>query len=860
MKYLVTLVIWGGICAALAQPTSIAALQRAFEQPPDDARIMMRWWWFGAAVTKPELERELRLMKQGGIGGVEVQPVYPLALDDPASGLRNLPYLSDDFLASLGFAAQKAHELGLRVDVTLGSGWPYGGPHVPITEAAGRLRCDRVPVPANARSIALPDLENGEKLIAAFLAGGDSRNFSAETLQRITDLESARLQLPHERSGSQVVLFFISSRTGQQVKRAAVNAEGFVLDHYDRGAIEHHLRVVGDRLMRAFGPNPPYAVFSDSLEVYGSDWTSDLLTEFRKRRGYDLTPFLPALVGDIGEKTASVRHDWGETLTELAEERYLAPIRAWAKRNGTRFRSQTYGIPPVILSSNALVDFPEGEGSEWRSFSTARWASSASHLYGRPVTSSETWTWLHSPAFRATPLDMKAEADLHFLQGINQLIGHGWPYSPPGAREPGWRFYAAAVFNNHNPWWIVMPEITKYLQRVSWLLRQGKPANDVAVYLPTDDAWSGFMAGKDSVNQSMAALLPPDLIPHILDAGYNFDFIDDRAIEKIGIPFPVLVLPPVKRMPPSTSHKLEEFKSKGGIVVESSRLAELPGWYTPDFATSNPAIGFIHRKMEDADIYFIANTSNQPVRSKVQVRVKGRHAEWWDPFTGRVSPAGDNPIQLDLQPYESRVLVFSDRAGGRVPKITRSMRDVLDLSTGWTVTFPGVAQPIEMATLRSWAADENTKFISGQAIYEKVIQIPASLSKPGVELWLDFGSGTPIEPTASRAPGMRAWLESPVREAAEVSVNGQAAGAVWRPPYEVEVNKLLHAGENKIRIVIGNLAINELAGQALPDYKLLNVRFGERFTPQDMQDLRPLPSGLLGPIRLRTLESGSDPK
>jgi hypothetical protein len=165
-----------------------------------------------------------------------------------------------------------------------------------------------------------------------------------------------------------------------------------------------------------------------------------------------------------------------------------------------------------------------------------------------------------------------------------------------------------------------------------------------------------------------------------------------------------------------------------------------------------------------------------------------------------------------------------------------------------------------MATLRSWAADENTKFISGQAIYEKVIQIPASLSKPGVELWLDFGSGTPIEPTASRAPGMRAWLESPVREAAEVSVNGQAAGAVWRPPYEVEVNKLLHAGENKIRIVIGNLAINELAGQALPDYKLLNVRFGERFTPQDMQDLRPLPSGLLGPIRLRTLESGSDPK
>jgi hypothetical protein len=815
---------------------------------------MMRWWWFGPAVTKPELERELRAMKEGGIGGVEVQPVYPLALDDRASGLRNLPYLSDDFIEALRFAALKAHELGLRVDITLGSGWPYGGPHVAITEAAGRLRSDRVPVPPNARSIALPSLENGEKLIAAFLARGDARSFSADGLQRITNFESGRLQLPRDLSGSHVVLFFISSRTGQQVKRAAINAEGFVLDHYDRAAIEHHLQVVGDQLMGAFGPNPPYAVFSDSLEVYGSDWTSDLLDEFRKRRGYDLTPLLPALVGDIGEKTASVRHDWGETLTELAEERYLTPIREWARRHGTRFRSQTYGIPPLMLSSNVLADLPEGEGAQWRSFSTARWASSASHLYGRPVTSSETWTWLHSPAFRATPLDMKAEADLHFLQGINQLIGHGWPYSPSIAGEPGWRFYAASVFNDHNPWWIVMPEITKYLQRVSFLLRLGEPANDVALYLPTDDAWSGFTAGKDSVNQSLAALLPPDLIPQILNEGYNFDFIDDRAIAQVGIPYPVVVLPPVHRTPPATSQKLEEFKRRGGIVVDSAHIAQLPGLYTPDFATGNPAIGFIHRKMDDADIYFVANTSNQPVRSKAQVRVKGRHGEWWGPFTGRVSPAGDTPFDLDLQPYESRVLVFSERAPDRPPEIPRPMRDALNLSSGWKVTFPGVVEPIDMAALRSWTDDEKTKFFSGQAVYDKVVQIPESLSKPGVNLLLDFGKGTPIEPTASRAPGMRAWLESPVREAAEVWVNDEAAGAVWRPPYEVDVTRLLHAGANTIRIVVGNLAINELAGQALPDYKLLNLRFGERFAPQDMKDLKPLPAGLLGPIHLRIAE------
>jgi hypothetical protein len=815
---------------------------------------MVRWWWFGSAVAKPELERELRAMQQSGIGGVEIQPVYPLALDDPERGLRNLPYLSDDFIEELRFAAEKARELGLRVDITLGSGWPYGGPHVPVSEASGRLRCDRVAIPPDAHSIALPSLENGEKVIAAFLARGDTRRFSADGLRRIADIESGRLQLPRDLSGSHVILFFIASRTGQQVKRAAVNAEGFVLDHYSRAAIEHHLHVAGDRLMQAFGPYPPYAVFSDSLEVYGSDWASDLLEEFRKRRGYDLTPFLPALIGDIGEKTASVRHDWGQTLTELSEERYLMPIREWAQQHGTRFRSQTYGIPPVILSSNALVDLPEGEGAQWRSFSTARWAASASHLYGRPVTSSETWTWLHSPAFRATPLDMKAEADLHFLEGINQIIGHGWPYSPPSAGEPGWRFYAAAVLNDHNPWWMVMPDITKYLQRVSFMLRQGKPANDVAIYLPTDDAWSGFTAGKDSVNQAMSTLLPPSLIPQILEAGYNFDFIDDRAIEQVGVPYPVLVLPTVHRMPPATSRKLEEFKRQGGVVVEAANISQLPRLFTPDFAAANAAVGSIHRRLEDADIYFVANTSNHLVHGNAQVRANGRHGEWWDPFTGSISQAGDSPIELDFQPYESRVLVFADGAAVRAAGPSRRMRDALDLSSGWAVTFPGLANVVEMATLRSWTDDDKTKFFSGQAVYEKMIQVPEPLLKRGVALVLNFGAGIPILPVISGAPGMRAWLESPVREVAEVYVNEQAAGPVWRPPYEVEVTKWLHAGPNRMRIVVGNLAINELAAQVVPDYKLLNLRYGERFVPQDMKDLQPLPSGLLGPIRLRTVE------
>src|SRR5574341_641264 len=116
---------WSYLCASVFICGSLFVhaqgnLYQSFVRPPDDSRIMMRWWWFGPAVTKAGLEREMRVMKAGGIGGFEIQPVYPLSPDD--TNLRNLPYLSPEFLEALRFTSQKARELGLRVDLTLGSG------------------------------------------------------------------------------------------------------------------------------------------------------------------------------------------------------------------------------------------------------------------------------------------------------------------------------------------------------------------------------------------------------------------------------------------------------------------------------------------------------------------------------------------------------------------------------------------------------------------------------------------------------------------------------------------------------------------------------------------------------------------
>ncbi len=882
----------------------------------------MRWWWFGPAIEKPELQRELAQMKAAGIGGVEIATLYPQALDDPSTGFHNVPYLSDEYIDDLRYAADEARRLGLRVDVTLGSGWPLGGPHIPVTEAAGELRVAMVPVQPGDLSVLRPSLEAGERLLQAFLVPGQAIDSNLQNARALANIELPRLQLGVTATQPQTAIFFIASRTGMMVKRPAVGASGFVLDHYDKRATNEHLLTVGDRLLQAFGDKPPHAVFSDSLEDYGSDWTPDLLDEFRRRRGYDLTPYLPALIGDDGPSTAAIRHDWGRTLTELADANFLQPMHAWAQQHHTLLRSQTYGFPPVTLFSNRYADLPEGEGKAtllmWRQFSDTRWAASAGHLFGKNVISSETWTWLHSPAFRATPLDLKAEADLHFLQGINQLVGHGWPYSPPTVPEPGWRMYAAAALNEHNPWFQIMPDLTSYLQRVSYALRLGKPVIDVAVLLPNDDIWASFKArvraGKSatssagfdetgsnvSIDESMNDFLDKNIVPQILDAGFDFDFIDADTIDSLGIPYRMLVLPAVDRIPVDTYRKVLEFARRGGAVIATGRLpatapgflhaeqqtesireisqalfdAKLPNVHfvqavqqlgstlatslSPDLLLSPQVarIGFVHRKLALGDLYFLANTTNQLQHVRAHFRATAAHAEEWNAFSGDTQQLPNSQdIPLDLEPYESRILFFSNERISPAFQAPGPSRALTDISHDWQLRFPS-GKIMQLQSLHSWTDDPELSYFSGQATYEKTIQVETAAVQPSITTLLDLGRAKPIaEPQPLGKYNMQAYLESPVCEAAQVFINGHMAGAIWHPPYRLDISLFIHPGANQIRIVVGNSAINELAGQAQPDYRLLYAKYGMLFVPQDMDHLKPLPSGLLGPITLQTLSA-----
>jgi hypothetical protein len=896
----------------------ISALQDNFRVPPEDSKIMVRWWWFGPAVTTDELDREMRAMKDAGIGGFEVQPVYPLTLDDPSKGLVNLRYLSPEFLAAVSSTARTAHELGLRMDMTMGSGWPYGGPHITPEIAAEGLHCLRIPIPGGTRTIPGPDVQEGQRFLAAFVASGDGKHFDANSAHQIAPQEDGSFQLPPSPAGPRVLLFFVAGLTRQQVKRAAVGAEGNVLDHYSRAAIKKHLEAVGAPLVAAGGGNIR-AMFCDSLEVYGADWTSGFLKEFERRRGYDLTPYLPALVADSGPQTAALRHDWGQTLSELVNQNFLEPYQAWCHQNHVLARVQAYGQPPAELSSYRFVDLPEGEqGDEeghWNHFTPSRWASSAGHLYGAPMISAEAWTWIHALPFRATPLDFKAMADDYFLEGINQLVAHGWPYSPPGVPEPGWHFYAAGALNTHNPWWFAMPDLALYLQRASFMLRQGKPANDIAVYLPTHDALASLSPGRVNLWEAIWRRIGMNLVPTLLAGGYDLDFVDDEILAREGRiekgklaianqEFSIVILPGIERIAPATLAKLGEFAQNGGTLIATRRLPSLaPGFlhqeseraevarqveelfkkptapghfvpeenealenelarlYPPDVAFSPRArdIGFIHRHTSAAEIYFIANTSNRRVQATAKFRVKGKNPEWWNLFKGEATTAfvlhhwGDDAvIPLDLEPYGSRLLVFTDReTPPRETGPTELRRsDNLDISRDWDVTFEGTRKKMVMDYLRSWTEIEGMQFFSGRATYQRKVYIPSDFLRNGLQVDLNLGEPTPLP--IQENPYFQAWLDGPVREAAEVFVNGRRAGTIWHPPYELDITPFIHQGENELRIVVGNTAINEMAGNPLPNRSELTARYGERFVDQGNKLVRSAPSGLTGPIRLIT--------
>src|SRR5579871_900369 len=941
----------------VGHPSDLESLRKVFLNPPESARPLTRWWWFGGAITPQEITRELTLMRNAGLGGVELQPVYPVEVDDPERGIRNTPFFTPQWFDLLRHVARETARLGLQFDLTLGSGWPFGGPFIPIELAARRLQMFR------------QDVDGPQRVSFAHLSGevmeGDQVLFvlaAPLSSSGAMDVGQAKIVARHEMAlygrwqapaGKWRVMLFVDSATRQQVKRPTIGMEGYVLDHFNREALATFLKSVGDvtlQQLRSAGPSPLHSIFSDSLEVYGADWTGAVIPEFKRRRGYDLELNMPALWEDIGPTTRHIRYDYHLTLSELAIQNFFEPLTAWSKEHHVVARVQAHGAMGDVMRGYSLADVPEGEDNPGHdryvvNLQHRRLASSAGHVYGKPLISAETYTALRSPLFLVTLETMKAVTDGMFLDGINQIVNHGYAASPPEAGQPGWSFYASSHINHNNTWWRHYPLLTRYIRRVAALLREGTAVNPIAVYLPLADVYARHGCGSLNMDEALQQHMGLGLFTALRRAGYDFDVLNDHVVTEVAkadsgrlyagsAEFLAVVIPECRLPPPETMASLARFARSGGLLIFLNRKPEaapgltnqeartkelqamvqdlfenrqaalvpdvegaldhLRGRLAPDFniisAGNTPDemrdarenVGFAHRRLEHADLYFVSNMS--PVRRDLRVSFACGHKtpELWNPETGdvctlaayehvKIGFADATAVDLQLNPFEGQFVAFAPgepsliaqtnlrvpiEATREGPAIRLSARvaangeyDIrrtdgktrrfavsgipgpIPITGPWRVRL-GETVSLTLPILKSWTDLPEGKGYSGWAIYETAFE--GVDPDPALDWMIDLGV---------------------VHETADVELNGVSLGAAWKGARVLSVQKALRQGQNLLRIDIANLWIHKVLSSPPWDRRRVAEVYGERWgKPEAAVPSRLPPSGLLGPVQLVPLQ------
>ena len=555
------------------------------------------WWWMGSAVDTLNLRKNLQALSDAGIGGVLVIPIYGVkGYED-----RFLNYLSPEWLRAFAFTVRTAGELGMWVDMTTGTGWPFGGSHVTEEFAAKRLTWTLRPLPSRSKFDTTLASEN---LVGAFLlkSGGGSVDLTDSVL-------AGRRLIISPGPGKRRLLVVRYAPTGQHVKRAAPGNEGLVLDPFSPRA----LRAYVQRFDTAFahtGAPWPRAQYHDSFEYYKANWTADFLAEFGARRGYDLRPLLPALLG-YGDpvSVARVKHDYRQTLSDL----HLAYIRAWvdwAHDHGCLTRNQAHGAPGNLLDLYAAADIPETEafgspdfpipgfrrapenvGTDVPDPLVFRFASSAAHVSGRRLVASETCTWLREH-FKTALSQVKPEIDQLFCAGINHIFYHGNAYSPADAPWPGWLFYASVHFQAANPFWRDFPALNAYVERCQSALQSGQPDNDLLIYWPVHDLWQDTTGLQRQLTVHDTWWLrdyPYGLLADsLVKQGVTFDFVSDRLLSNVRVDggqlvaresrYTALLVPSCRVLPLATWWKLLELVRSGATVLFHGDLpADVPG-------------------------------------------------------------------------------------------------------------------------------------------------------------------------------------------------------------------------------------------------------------------------------------------
>lgn len=608
--------------------SSGSGLFELFRNPAREYRPFVRWWWNGNKVVAGELVRELRLLRTAGIGGVEINPVaFPSRFEGDDLGRPSLTWLSKEWSAMLGVVFEETKRLGMTCDLIVGSGWPFGSEELAEEEWSQIVvvSVKKVKGPIDF-SISRDEifLEAGPAVSSPW----QSRKYSLMSLMLVPDPITSPDQII-DLSGKNGEEFFecfipegnhalyalVKVRGFMEVINGAPGASGPVLDHYSEAAVRRYLRNMSGAIEPVTGPLSSHlrALFTDSMELEGSNWTGDMREEFSKRRGYDIFPLLPFVLfrtGSMGnvsdfkygvqfgpafsDMISRMRLDFETTKAELLEERFLKSFAEWCREVGVMSRMQAYGRGFFPLESSMAVDIPEGEswtmnwlkhriGEEMpetdyrrgRAYTMVnKYVSSAAHLSGKRLVSCEEMTDTYT-VFNTSLENLKIGSDQSIISGVTHSVFHGFNYSPPEAPWPGWIRYGG-YFNENNNWWPHFHLLNEYKARLSALLQNCDMYAGIAILPPTADMWS--LIGMQ--NEPFPSVLHKEYLSLVWEAiaknGSGCDYVSERVICDSTVKgkhlcygprkYHTLFLAGVESLTPQTAGKLLDFIRSGGRV------------------------------------------------------------------------------------------------------------------------------------------------------------------------------------------------------------------------------------------------------------------------------------------------------
>ncbi|AKJ63801.1 glycosyl hydrolase [Kiritimatiella glycovorans] len=854
-------------------------------------------------VTPEGITADLESMDRAGLGGFQAFHVTVGIPQGPVD------YMSDEWLDLMHHTLREADRLDLEVCLHNCAGWSSsGGPWITPEYSMQRLVWSETTVSGSSSfhdRLAKPEHKLGYYRDIAVLAfpaaapGNGSREpFRIRDWKGKTGLERDTVCAPDERTapaharisrrdlvdltaqldaedrlkwevpeGDWTILRLGHTTTGVRNHPAPPEGLGLECDKLSRTAAELHWNHAVQPVIDKAGPLSGRVlnnVLIDSYEVHQQNWTRGLGGEFRRRRGYDLFPWLPCLTGRVVESidvSERFLYDFRRTIADLFNEHYFGHFAEMAHRNGMRLSIEPYSHVGNFnhIEAAGYADIPmgewwvhypiEGDGGFYKW--TVKLAASAAHTYGRRLVGAEAFTAQPDDAgFVNHPYRLKPLGDFFFCRGVNRYIFHTFAHHPSTEAWPGMTMGRwGSQFHRGNPWWEPGRAWMKYLARCQHMLQEGSFVADLCYY-------TGEHAPDSGEHRIDMKPRPP--------AGYDFDLCDTEILMRMeardgritlpsGMSYRLLVLPHGPQRP-EVLNKIEELV-RAGAAVTGPRPVRAPGlsgypacddrvkriaaelWnpenpqhvlaptplkdllaelgVLPDFEVEGltvrtdapyPSVDYIHRREDGKDWYFIANTSFEPQTVRARFRCAAPVIEFWDPERGAIEIAADSGgtgdgrtrLTLNLGPAESRFVVFRRTTSpGAVAEVRGTERhERLRLEGPWTVRFPpgrGAPAHIRLDELISWPDHEQAgvKYFSGTAQYEHTFNLSGGGLRDGGRYVLDLGD---------------------VDVMAEIILNGENLGILWKPPFSVDITDALRAGKNRIEIRVTNTGANRLIG------------------------------------------------